>query len=233
MVQWIAMLHEALGYRGACRGRCAGAGGRAYARLTVGQDYGPILNVETIDLLFLKRRFGDNSGILYEGEYGVDLRTGDEAKFQLDAGQDPGHAQLTSFIRAVEAPGDGVFYGANAQVDTPSFLGMMAVQALIADWDNYYKANNYRIYWNPSVQRWFFIPTGIDQTFVDASTSVFGGTGILFQKCLASERSRPSFGRGDARSLRTAHLAERMTSLLSSSTPLHWPIKETACAQPR
>ena len=218
MVQDPTMLHEALGYQVyAAAGVPVPEAG--YARLTVnGQDYGLYLNVETIDLPFLKRRFGDNSGILYRGKYGVDLRTGDEAKFQLDAGQDPGHAQLTSFIRAVEAPGDGVFYGASAQVDTPSFLAMMAVQALIADWDNYYKANNYRIYWNPSVQRWFFIPTGIDQTFVDASTSVFGGTGILFQKCLASERCTVDYAaavRDVAGRFERLGLPDRMTSLLS------------------
>jgi CotH kinase protein/Ricin-type beta-trefoil lectin domain len=218
MVQDPTMLHEALGYQVyAAAGVPVPEAG--YARLTVnGQDYGLYLNVETIDLPFLKRRFGNSNGILYEGEYGVDLRTGDEAKFQLDAGPDPGRAQLTSFIRAVEAPGDGVFYGASAQVDTPSFLGMMAVQALIADWDNYYKANNYRIYWNPSVQRWFFIPTGIDQTFVDDSTSVFGGTGILFQKCLASERCTVDYAaavRDVAGRFERLGLPEKMTSLLS------------------
>ena len=73
------------------------------------------------------------------------------------------------------------------QVDTASFLAMMAAGALLGDWDNYYTSNNYRIYWNPSASRWFFIPTGIDQTFGRATT-VFGATGLLFQKCLASER---------------------------------------------
>jgi len=64
----------------------------------------------------------------------------------------------------------------------------MAVGVVIADWDNYYHSNNYRIYWNPAAERWFFIPTGIDQTFTKESTSVFGGHGALFRKCLESKR---------------------------------------------
>jgi hypothetical protein len=65
---------------------------------------------------------------------------------------------------------------------------MMAAGMLLEDWDNYYLSNNYRIYWNPSASRWVFIPTGIDQTFGSNNTAVFGAKGLLFQKCLSSER---------------------------------------------
>jgi hypothetical protein len=65
---------------------------------------------------------------------------------------------------------------------------MMATGTLLEDWDNYYSSNNYRLYWNPKAALWTFIPTGIDQTFGSNSTPVFGATGLLFQKCLSSER---------------------------------------------
>src|SRR5438034_10995803 len=65
---------------------------------------------------------------------------------------------------------------------------MLAAGAWLGDWDNYYSSNNYRIYWNPSASRWFFIPTGIDQTFGEDSTRAFDGTGLLFRKCLSSKR---------------------------------------------
>ena len=64
----------------------------------------------------------------------------------------------------------------------------MAAGVLLDDRDNYAASNNYRIYWHPTARRWFFIPTGIDQTFGGNSTTVFGAKGVLFQKCLASER---------------------------------------------
>jgi hypothetical protein len=188
MVQDPTMMHEALGYQvyEAAGVKVPRAG---YVSLAVnGQPYGLYLNLEAPDTRFLKRRFGDDSGILYEGSYGVDLRRGDEEKFELHEGKDAGRAKLKTLIRALDAQGDAIFYGTPPLVDTVSFLHMMAAGALIDDWDNYYASNNYRIYWNPSASRWFFIPTGIDQTFGGDSTAVFGGIGLLFQKCLASER---------------------------------------------
>ncbi|MCU1383727.1 MAG: hypothetical protein JWL71_2424 [Acidobacteria bacterium] len=188
MVQDATMLHEALAYQVYADAGVA-VPRTGYLRLKVdGQDLGLYLNVETIDHQFLDRVFHDRSGILYEGAYGVDLRDGDQTRFELHEGSDPNRARLASFIRAVHTAGDGVFYGAAAQVDTPSFLAMMAAAALLGDWDNYYASNNYRIYWNPSTRHWHFIPTGADQTFSPESMTIFGGTGVLFQKCLASDR---------------------------------------------
>jgi hypothetical protein len=190
-----------------------------YVRLTVnGQAYGLYLNLETPDSHFLKRRFGDDSGILYEAAYGVDLRAGDVEKFELDDGDDPGRAALAELISALDAPGDDVFYGAHPMVDTASFLGMMAAAALLGDWDNYYSSNNYRIYWNPSASRWFFIPTGIDQTFGDKAGGVFAARGLLFQKCLASERCLRDYAdevREVADRFDALDLSAKMDSLLS------------------
>jgi hypothetical protein len=188
MVQDRTMLHEALGYQ-VYEAAGVKVPSTGYARVSLnGEPYGLYLNVETIDKNFLKRQFGDDQGILYEGAYGVDLRASDVDKFQLDEGKDPGRAKLRTLIRALDAPGDDVFYGTPPLVDTRSFLAMMAAGMLLEDWDNYYLSNNYRIYWNPSASRWVFIPTGIDQTFGSNSTAVFGAKGLLFQKCLSSER---------------------------------------------
>jgi CotH kinase protein/Ricin-type beta-trefoil lectin domain len=188
MVQDPTMVHEALGYQ-VYEAAGVTVPTTGYARLTVnGHAYGLYLNLETTDARFLKRRFSDDSGILYEGAYGVDLRAGDEEKFQLHEGRDPDRAQLKTLVRALDAPGEGIFYGGSPLVDTVSFLHMMAAGVLLDDWDNYYSSNNYRMYWNPAASRWFFVPTGIDQTFAGDSTTVFGATGLLFQKCLAFER---------------------------------------------
>lgn len=188
MVQDPTMLHETIGYR-VYDDAGVPVPETAYARVAVnGEPYGLYLLVESIDRQFLDRRFGDASGILYEGAYGADLNEGDEEKFELDEGEDPHRTELRKLIRAVSAPGDGVFYDESALVDSASFLSMMAVQVLIDDWDNYYRSNNYRIYWNPSARRWFFIPTGIDQTFTHHKTEVFGATGTLFRKCIRSAR---------------------------------------------
>jgi hypothetical protein len=188
MVQDQTMEHEALGYQ-VYEAAGVPVPATGYARVSVnGQPYGLYLNLETIDAHFLKRRLGDDRGVLYEGAYGVDLRAADAEKFQLHEGKDADRAQLKTLIRALDAPGDAVFYGTPPQVDTRSFLAMMAAGTLLNDWDNYYHSNNYRIYWNPSTSQWVFIPTGIDLTFGSRPTAVFGAQGLLFQKCLASER---------------------------------------------
>jgi hypothetical protein len=189
MVQDPTMLHEAIGYRVYATAGVMVPDTR-FARLSInGQARGLYLLVDTIDRRFLARRFGNGTGILYEGAYGTDLSPAAARRFELDEGRDPNRAQLMRLIRAVAEPGDGVFFGPKALVDTRSFVRMMAVQVLIADWDNYYKANNYRIYWNPAAGRWFFIPTGIDQTFsTTRPVTAFGARGVLFVKCLQSKR---------------------------------------------
>jgi CotH kinase protein/Ricin-type beta-trefoil lectin domain len=188
MVQDPTMLHEALGYE-VYEGAGVPVPRTSYVRLHVDdQDQGLYLNVETIDRRFLERLFHDSDGILYEGAYGADLQDDLIQKLELHEGLDPDRAQLRALVRAAQAPGDGVFYGDAALVDTREFLAAAAAGIVLADWDNYYSANNYRLYWNPSVRRWSLIPTGIDQTFGSDSTAAFGGIGVLFQKCLASDR---------------------------------------------
>jgi len=187
MVQDHTMVHETLGYQfydalGLPVPRTG------YARVTVnGEPYGLYLILESIDKQFLARALGDDTGILYEGTYGADLRVADVNKFQLHSGSDPGRARLRSLVRAVNTPGDSIFYG-DPLIDVHAFLRLTAAEGIIEDWDSYFHSNNYRLYWNPSANRWTIIPTGIDQTFVATSTPAFGATGLLAQKCLASER---------------------------------------------
>jgi hypothetical protein len=218
MVQDYTMLHEALGYQ-VYEAAGVAVPATGYARVSLnGEPYGLYLNLETIDTQFLMRQFGNQTGILYEGSYGVDLRLADVEKFNRQEGKDPDRARLRTLIHAVDTPGDAVFYGAPPQVDTRSFLAMMAAGTLLADWDNYYHSNNYRIYWNSATERWVFIPTGIDQTFGSRSTAPFGGTGVLFQKCLASERCTVEYAatvRDLADRFETLNLTARMDALLA------------------
>ena len=193
MVQDHTMAHEALGYPVYdALGIVVPHAGFATVEVN-GEPYGLYVNVETIDKSFLARRFGSADGILYEGAYGVDLRAADIGKFELHLGADPGRARLTALVQAVDAPGDGLFYGDHPLINLPTFLRMTATEGIVEDWDSYFRSNNYRIYWVPSASQWVFIPTGIDQTFVANETPVLGAAGLLFQKCLSSERCAREF----------------------------------------
>jgi hypothetical protein len=199
MVQDPTMVHEALAYKmydamGVPVPRVG------YSRVSVnGQALGVYLTLEAIDKNFLARKFGDATGIVYEGTYGGDLRDPDVGSLKLvhqsdktNPQEEMDHGKLKELIAAVNRKGDDLFYGPNAVVETDTFLGMMAMAFVIGDWDNYITANNYRIHRGSTTGRWSFIPTGTDQTFQKAMSPFRGNNNgsfpILFEKCLASER---------------------------------------------
>ena len=179
-----------------------------YSQVSVnGQSLGVYLTLETIDKNFLTRSFDDASGPIYEGTYGGDLRARDigtpklayTGSDKLPEATDP--KLLRALIAAVNAPGDGVFYGSAPLVDTNAFLGMMATAYVIGDWDNYVTANNYRIFRSPKTGLWSFIPTGTDQTFGERLHPFRGFLGrqqpfsILFEKCVGSPRCLADYAR--------------------------------------
>jgi hypothetical protein len=196
MVQDTSFVNEALAYK-MYESMGVPVPRLGYANVSVnGQPYGLYLSLEAIDKKFLTRQFGDGTGPLYEGTYGGDLRDGDVGARQLAFNGDDnspernGFPQLHELVAAVNAPGDGVFYGPNPLIDISEFVNLMATSFVIGDWDNYVTANNYRIYRSPKTNLWSFIPTGTDQTFAEHLHPMSTGRApsILFAKCLESPR---------------------------------------------
>lgn len=200
MVQDNTLVNEALAYK-----MYAAVGvpvpRLGYSQVAVnGQAMGVYLTLETVDKNFLTRNFDDATGPLYEGTYGGDLRTTDIGTPKLrytgndKAAEATDPKLLKALIAAVNTPGDAVFYGTPATVDTNEFLNMMAMAYVIGDWDNYITANNYRIYRSPKTGLWSFIPTGTDQTFAEKLHPFRGYMGrhapfsILFEKCIGTPR---------------------------------------------
>jgi hypothetical protein len=200
MVQDNTLVNEALAYKMyAAMGVPVPRTG--FSQVTVnGQSLGVYLTLETIDKNFLKRNFDDATGPLYEGTYGGDLRASDVGTPKLAYGGSDSAPEATDpkllreLIAAVNAPGDAVFFGSPALVDTNEFLNMMAMAYVIGDWDNYITANNYRIYKSPKTGLWSFIPTGTDQTFHERLHPFRGfqnrdaSFSVLFEKCVGSSR---------------------------------------------
>jgi len=171
-----------------------------YSNLSVnGQPYGLYLTLESIDKHFLERKYGTSGGIVYESTYGGDLKREYVGTAQLvhssdktNPDEEASHARLLEFIAAVEKPGDGLFYGDGAIVDTEKVLSMIAMDYVIGDWDNYITANNFRFHRHPQTGKWSIIPTGTDQTFsrelhpYRAFIERQSAFAVLFEKCLAS-----------------------------------------------
>ncbi len=188
MTQDKSMLRESLAYKVyAAAGTPAPRTG--FATVSVNeQPYGLYVNVESLDSKFLIQHFGAKDGIVYEASWNVDLRPGDIAKYELEAGADEGAAQLTALVAAIDAPGDGVFYGPDAKVDAAPFVRTIAASAVLNDKDNYAaNRNNYRLHRASSNGKWVLVPTGQDQSFA-RTLDPFGFDARLFRKCMSSDR---------------------------------------------
>jgi hypothetical protein len=211
MVQDETFSHERLGYP-LYRAMGVAAPRTAHARLYVnGEFWGLYLLVDSIDRRFLSHWFASNDGMLYEGTYYCDVLpsvvndslqdTGCfSRKFTTDdcSSPDPGadpadFSLLQQLARAIDAIPSGEFYPAiDSLMAFDSFMSLWAVDTLLAHWDGYSYdvVNNYRLYHDPSADRWSIIPTGIDQTFRDtpgdrvARVNTWSATGIIARRCL-------------------------------------------------
>ena len=181
--------------------------------------WGLYLHVESIDRRFLARRFDSNDGMLYEAGYGCDL--GDEScfepKFSTDACDDPPTGDPTDMTplqalnaRLAELPSGGFYPAIHEIVDFDLFLSTWAAASIMGYWDGYpADANNYRLYHDPSDDRWTLIPSGIDQLFED-DVDPFVSEGMLSTRCLAEEDCEAAF---------RARLAEVLDLFESSDYP--------------
>ncbi|MCG8419133.1 MAG: CotH kinase family protein [Proteobacteria bacterium] len=183
MVQDRALVHEWLGYR-VFRAAGVPAPRSGYARVFVNQEpYGLYALVESVDDSFLARNFADPTGNLYEEHRFSDLHPDDVWRFEQDEGDDTSRRDLHSLIEAANQPGDGVF--TSGILDTREFLAFLAAEIAVGHWDGYYKAHNYRIYHEPTLDQWSFLPWGTDQV-LERELDAFGGTGMLSRKCFRS-----------------------------------------------
>jgi spore coat protein CotH len=158
-----------------------------YARVSMnGTDYGLYALVENIDENMLSRWFGDGTGTLYEGAYGVDLYTGYENSFDFKQGDDPtNRSDLTTVIDILQrSPTDANLAELEQHVDMDNILLNRAVESAILHWDGYTTANNYRLYHDPISDRFYMLPWGADQTFVDYWYGPWSGWGQLWTWCV-------------------------------------------------
>ncbi|MEE9383880.1 MAG: CotH kinase family protein [Nannocystaceae bacterium] len=165
MVEDSSMLNEMLGYD-LYRAMGVPTPRASYAEVWVnGEPYGLYLNLESIDRGFLDRNFSDGSGSLYEGEYGCDLNVADVEGFDLDAGEAGPREDLTRLCRIAEDRPAGLFGGDSAPFASSEALAYLAVSVFIGDFDGYRHSHNYRLYHDPTLDRWYYLPWGIDRIY--------------------------------------------------------------------
>jgi len=139
-----------------------------------GTPFGLYVQVEATTKDFLERWFKDSSGDLYEGP--TDITNWKN----LDLDSDPKTAKRGLLIgfsdAAVKAKEMNDLTPLKNWLDLGYFARFMAMEILCDHWDGYLSPNNYRLYLNPSDQKFYFIPHGADQLFRNSRNNVFGSS---------------------------------------------------------
>ena len=139
----------------------------AYANLTVnGQDLGIYAHVERVHRPLLKRAFGNDNGVLYEGT-AVDFYPGWLDSFEHKLGSDKaGREKIQKLIDVLNNPDENIESSVGELVDLESFYTFWAMEGLLSFWDGYSgNRNNFFIYLNPETDKFHFIPWGADSLF--------------------------------------------------------------------
>lgn len=144
--------------------------------------YGLYINVEHIDDVFVKDRFGTDEGNLYKSLYPADLAyiSEDPDDYKLSPSwasrrvyelktntEQDDYTDLASLISFLENSSDEEFEAElNNYINVDGVIRWMAVDILTGNWDNHwYNQNNFYLYYNPFDERFEFIPYDYDNTF--------------------------------------------------------------------
>jgi spore coat protein CotH len=147
-----------------------------WARVYInGVDKGLYLNVETIDDIFISKRFKDNTQHLYEGVALKDFKPGNadgdknSGSFLVDEGwkKVPNKNDLNTMINALNTSDNAKWWARlNTYWNRAELINHMAVENFLGHWDGYSGPiiNNYFVRSN-AAGKFSMIPWGLDQTF--------------------------------------------------------------------
>jgi len=126
---------------------------------------------EGFDERFLKRHFSDATGNLYDPSWAQDV----DSPLECDSGPGktssdvettrkfPPQPDRERLVATLLGPIATRLSAATQVLDVDRFFGTVGLQILLDDWDGYARHNNnYRLYWDPSQERFVFLPHGMD-----------------------------------------------------------------------
>ena len=181
-----------------------------------GTFYGVYANVEAEDKPFLRRWFVNDEGNLYE-EGQKDFVPGAETAFDLETNQTANdRSGLANLIAVFQATTPANFMSSLGSVlDIPHYFRFTAAEAAVNQWDMYsytvFYPNNFRIYHDPTSNKFVFLPWGMDMSMkpyrdsrkphirifelarsrdrADAGVTA----GLMFQRCLESPECKTAY----------------------------------------
>jgi spore coat protein CotH len=217
-----------------------------------GEPFGIYANIETEDKTFLRRWFESDAGNLYE-EGQVDFEPGNEAMFDLETNEELNdRSDLTALIAAAgRAMPASYLEDVGAELDMEHFLAFTAAEGAVNQWDMYgytvFYPNNFRLYRDPTKQRFVMLPWGMDMSmkpfrdsgkphiellelarvgdFAQGSISA----GLLFRGCLSSPACKTAYVAA------AEDMANRyeQAGMLALANDYYLQIKDHVAADPR
>lgn len=179
-----------------------------------GENWGPYVLVETADRRFYKKWMPTNNGMAYDtapwcelNEDEVPPGIDDPACFDrefdsrgacdmVDPAEDPTDWELLrTFTQNLQTMPAGMFYPEIESImEYDNFLLETTSEGVLGHWDGYAfdLRNNYRVYHEPTTDRWTMIPSGTDQTF-GSDVEPWSATGLLATRCLAEPECEDFF----------------------------------------
>ena len=156
-----------------------------FARLRVNNtDLGIYAQVEPIKPLFMRRRFGEDTGHHYEGtlsDFSIERMFTFEPKTDET---DKQYRPLQAIVELLDNPDDAQFESQLGEIiHLKSFYRFWAMEILTGHWDGYNgNRNNFHIYIDSTDNKITFIPWGLDDTF---DVALLDETQIYSQSLLA------------------------------------------------
>ena len=151
----------------------------SYAKVRInGADYGLYVVVETQDDRFLDAHWPDGDGNLYDGKYVwyggrdyllLDFGEGNDHEYQLEEGEDVGHADISGVSDALVAAWDqpDFYETVGAVLDWDEVHRMWAAEQWVGQNDGYcLNKNNYRVYFDPDDGKADLVPWDMDYSFL-------------------------------------------------------------------
>jgi hypothetical protein len=158
-----------------------------------GRLLGLYVLLEGYNRQFLKRHFKNSKGNLYDGGFLRDI----DSRLATNSGDASDQSSLIALAEAAEDPDRATRFAALEQVlDMDQFITFLAMEILVCHWDGYgINKNNYRVYFNPEIQRTVFMPHGMDQMFGVMMVQPSMGVRPPFQGLVARALLETSEGR--------------------------------------
>ena len=190
-----SMMHERLAYKVA---RDAGltASRANHLLLSVnGQFYGLYANVETVKHRMIKDHFDDGGGSLFEAT-DVDFQPQFIGAYKLKDGPDD-RTRIAGLVQALAMPDtEQALAAASEFVDLHHFQRYWAMETIIGQFDAFpysVPGDDYYLYDDPTSGKLWFIPWGMDETFISGQFPPMQINSQLAVRCLGSATCKQAY----------------------------------------